>query len=284
MKSKKVLAPPWLACPNIERYSIGWRMGCGEDYILNWALWYEELDTEDTAEYQKLFPEPTTWKGYWKDNDESEYYENGDLCIGLWRSNGKPKYSLKQLKQDYCDGKKLDYIMFWGHQPAVDGHLTNSCLSQWWKSKFWSNVDNYCCMEQYMMAKKAELFCDKDILQQILSCEEPKQIKLLGCKIKNFNEEVWNEVKYTIVLYGSFMKFTQNADLKEFLLSTGNSILVEASPFDGIWGIKMRESDENARNPMKWRGENLLGFALMEVRDEIRKVCQHEDLCETISE
>lgn len=69
-------------------------------------------------------------------------------------------------------------------------------------------------------------------------------------------------------------------DLKKILLATGDSVLVEASSYDAIWGIKMASNDENATNPLKWRGSNLLGFALMEVRDELRRVCANEELCD----
>lgn len=130
-----------------------------------------------------------------------------------------------------------------------------------------------------MMAQKAELFGDKEISRQILDCSEPKKIKALGRKVKNFDEAVWDEVKYSIVLNGNYFKFSQNPELREFLLGTGDSILAEASPYDGIWGIKMRQTDENIYNPIKWKGENLLGFALMEARDEIRRVWKNADMC-----
>ena len=71
-------------------------------------------------------------------------------------------------------------------------------------------------------------------------------------------------------------------DLKKFLLATGDSVLVEASSYDAIWGIKMVSNDENTTNPLKWRGSNLLGFALMEVRDELRRVCANEELCDMV--
>ena len=67
-----------------------------------------------------------------------------------------------------------------------------------------------------------------------------------------------------------------------FLLSTGENILVEASPYDAVWGIRMSANNENSRNPMKWQGQNLLGFALMEVRDEISRVWEYAELCEKV--
>lgn len=179
------------------------------------------------------------------------------------------KYSLQTVQQDYQAGKKMDYILFWGHQPSKDHTLTMSCLSQWWLSDFIVDGQKYCCMEQFMMACKAKLFHDYQILDQILNCSDPKRIKALGRKIKGFDEEIWNQYKYSIVYYGNYMKFSQNEDLKTFLKQTGNKIIAEASPYDGIWGIKMSSQNEMAYNPMKWKGQNLLGFALMQVRDAL---------------
>ena len=278
LKDKVILLPPWLACPRIERYSIGWRMGYGEDYLMKWGEWYQTLSDEETVYYQGLFPEPPTWKGYWNNADECICYTHDKFCIEFWQNDGIPKYSLEQVQKDYRAGKNLKYCMFWKTQPATATHVDKGCLSQWQASPFFSVVTNYCCMEQFMMSKKAELFDDNEIMQQILSCKDPRKIKALGQKVRNFDETIWSKVKYSIVLNGNYMKFSQNPALKHFLLQTGDKILVEASPYDGIWGIKMDESDENAHNPLKWRGQNLLGFALMEVRDVLREVCKNESL------
>lgn len=276
LANKNILLPPWLAYPEIERYSIGWRMGGGEDYIGKWHRWYQKLSPQKSADYQELFPEPPTWKGFWNDTDECIYYEHGEFGIEFWQENGIPKYSLEQVRRDYRAGKKLKYCMFWKTQPASDRTLSRGCLSQWYKSHFFSVANHYCCMEQFMMSQKAKLFGDDEIMQQILSCDDPKKIKALGQKVRNFDETVWGEVKYSIVLNGNYKKFSQNPQLKNFLLQTGDKILVEASPYDGVWGIKMAESDENVQNPLNWRGQNLLGFALMEVRDALREVCKSE--------
>lgn len=131
-----------------------------------------------------------------------------------------------------------------------------------------------------MMAAKAELFRDQENRDKILKCSDPKQIKALGRQVWGFKQAVWDKFKYPIVLNGNWCKFSQNQMLREMLLSTGNSVLVEASPYDNIWGIGLSGSFAEAKNPQKWRGENLLGFALMEVRDELRRVNQNELLCD----
>ena len=201
-------------------------------------------------------------------------------AIGWGQRKAPPRPPRQWLQQEFAAGRKRELCLFWGHQPAEDGQLTKSCLSQWWMEDFYTTADSYLCMEQYMMAAKAELFDDKEIRDQILKCSDQKQIKALGRKVRGFEQKVWDKFKCAIVLLGNWHKFSQNRELREFLLSTGDSVLVEASPYDAIWGIRLAASSPEAQDPMKWRGQNLLGFALMEVRDELRRVTQNEMLCD----
>lgn len=99
---------------------------------------------------------------------------------------------------------------------------------------------------------------------------DPRHCKQLGRKVRNFSPAVWNEHKKEIVYKGNVEKFQQNEELEAFLLATGNKVLVEASPTDRIWGIGLGKHHADALSPSKWRGENLLGFTLMKVRDFIR--------------
>ncbi len=181
------------------------------------------------------------------------------------------KYDLNWLKNLHDEGMAIDFIFFWGHQPKKNRKIEKSCFSQWWKSDF-ANNDGviFSTAEKWMMFKKAELFKDEAILNEILALNEPKEIKSLGRQIRGFDQKVWDQQKYAIVLEGSLLKFTQNDTLRIFLISTSNKIIVEASPYDKIWGIGMKADEENFNNPNYWKGENLLGFALMEVRDIIK--------------
>ena len=280
LKDKKIMPPPWLAFPDIERYSIGWRIGYGEDYIYRFGDWLDTLSPEERKEYRSLFPEPITWKGWWDDEDSSEVLVHGDFFVEVWQPKGQPKYTKQWLQQEVTEGRKQEFCLFWGHQPSKDGSITKSCLSQWWMEDFYTMVDSYLYMEQYMMAGKAQLFGDEERRKEILACSDPKQIKALGRKVRGFDQVVWDKFKYAIVLNGNWCKFSQNRELREFLLSTGDSVLVEASPYDRIWGIQLSADTPEAQNPFRWRGENLLGFALMEVRDELRKVRKNEMLCD----
>ena len=120
------------------------------------------------------------------------------------------------------------------------------------------------------MAEKARLFDDQEIFNEIIVCDHLMEAKQLGRKVKRFNPDIWDRHKYEIVKRGNHHEFSQHEDLKEFLLSTKNRVLVEASPRDRIWGIGMSQNHENVENPNLWRGQNLLGFALMEVRDQLK--------------
>ena len=139
-------------------------------------------------------------------------------------------------------------------------------LSQWYSCMFTVEGVEYNCMEQYMMAKKALVFHDIIAYHQIMAAADPQKIKELGRNIRPFNNDVWIACREEIVYNGNLAKFRQNPVLLEKLLETGGSVLAEASPFDRIWGIGLSASDPAARDSSRWRGQNLLGKALMEVR------------------
>ena len=181
------------------------------------------------------------------------------------------KYSKTELIERIRKGETPEYLFFWGHQPSADGTLSNSCFSQWWKCEFSDGNIRYCCAEQFMMATKARKFYDAEIWYRILAEDDPGKMKELGRAVRWFDPLGWDKVKSRVVIEGNFLKFSQNPALREFLLATGNAVIVEASPRDCIWGIGMGKGNPDSRNPEKWRGENLLGFALMEVRDLLKE-------------
>lgn len=171
-----------------------------------------------------------------------------------------------QLVRLHRAGSRARYLCFWGHKPRDPGRIDRSCLSNWYPAAFELEGDHYVTTEHYMMAGKARLFGDEEMLAEILVAESPKAAKMLGRKVRNFDDEVWKRHCFDIVVAGNLAKFGQNEALGRYLLATGDAVLVEASPRDRIWGIGMGASNPNAQDPEKWRGSNLLGFALMEVR------------------
>lgn len=178
-------------------------------------------------------------------------------------------YKIEDLRNAYLRGKAFKFLFFWGHTPQSDGIVDKSCFSQWWMSPFVVEGTKYSCAEQYMMAEKARLFGDGEMLAAILQAKHPKEMKAFGRAVRSFDKDVWDSQCYEIVKRGSLAKFSQDPGLEDYLKSTKNRILVEASPRDRIWGIGMGQSNPDAENPMKWRGRNLLGFALTEARDEL---------------
>jgi ribA/ribD-fused uncharacterized protein len=152
-----------------------------------------------------------------------------------------------------------NYVFFW-----------NGIYSQWYKAPMTIDKMEYNSCEQYMMHQKALLFGDSEIAELIMNESNPKEQKKYGRMIKNFDKSVWDKNCLAIVYEGNLAKFSQNKDLKEEMLSTGNRIFVEASPFDNIWGIGMSEDSEGIENPSFWLGLNLLGQALTLVKQEIQ--------------
>ncbi len=152
-------------------------------------------------------------------------------------------------------------VYFWGAKKPY------GCFSQWFISPFTDGENKFNCCEQYMMFIKAILFQDFTTAQKILDEKIPKKQKELGRKVKNFNTTKWNEFKESIVFMGNYYKFNQNLDLKKILLSTSSKIY-EASPYDKIWGIGITK--KQADNGIKHKGQNLLGIALMTVREELK--------------
>ncbi len=176
-------------------------------------------------------------------------------------------YDRQWLTELFQRGKMPKAVYFWGHRSKTKNTVTKSCLSQWWPSKFKVNGQIYVSAEHWMMAEKARLFEADEILSKILSTRKPGAAKAFGRQIKRFDQAVWDAHKYDIVVRGSYHKFKQNRPLRDFLLTTHKRVLVEASPVDRIWGIRLAEDNPHCKNPLKWKGENCLGFALMSVRD-----------------
>lgn len=214
----------------------------------------------------------------WAENADGRQLHDDSVANGILRKDTaealsldeslKSKYDRKSLIDACNRGTQFEYLFFWGHTEKGD-QVSRACLSQWYPCKFVINGLEYNCAEQFMMAEKARLFGDDEVLEKIMASSEQKMIKALGRQVHGFDTNKWNRAKRNIVIRGNIAKFTQNSKLKDYLLSTGDKILVEASPYDKVWGIGMRASDKRAANPIQWNGENLLGFSLMVVRDNL---------------
>lgn len=144
-------------------------------------------------------------------------------------------------------------------------------FSNWYMMPFIHNGIQYNCGEQYMMYKKAILFKDAEVAELIMEQSHPRKQKFLGREVRGFDRNMWNSRCKSIMIEGLTQKFLQDTYSLNTLLDTGDSIIVEASPYDRIWGIGMSEDDPRARNPDLWQGTNWLGEVLMAVRNDIRQ-------------
>lgn len=142
----------------------------------------------------------------------------------------------------------------------------NGYLSNWYPCEFSVDGVKFTSSEQFMMYYKALLFGDMEIANKILSTSNCKDIKALGRQVRGFDETMWNLNKKQIMYNGLLAKFSQNRDLASKLISTGNEILAEASPYDKIWGIGLSTKDNRRFDKNRWLGQNLLGEILMMVR------------------
>ena len=169
-----------------------------------------------------------------------------------------------------ADGWRPDFLFFWGHKAKDINAVGKHVFSQWWPAAFKADGGRYPTAEHYMMAEKARLFGDDEMLEKIRRAESPADAKKLGRKVRGFDVARWEAVAFRRVIDGNIAKFGQNPALKAYLLATGDKVLVEASPMDRIWGIGMAASDPRAGTPEEWQGTNLLGFALMAARAELK--------------
>lgn len=151
-------------------------------------------------------------------------------------------------------------------------------LSQWHRSNFTVGGKVFNCSEQFMMFGKASFFDDYESAEKIMLSSDPREQKALGRKVKGFDIDRWSDVARRIVYAGNVARFSQNKELFDLLMKTGDATLVEASPYDIIWGIGLSADDKRAQNRATWNGRNWLGETLTRVREDIKNsnISQHD--------
>jgi ribA/ribD-fused uncharacterized protein len=181
-----------------------------------------------------------------------------------------PPDNLHDLRDRWSHGERWPLLHFWGHHPRPGQTSGPHMLSQWWPGAFvWEGV-TLPTAEHGMMLAKARLFGDAEIAEKILNTTAPDVAKRLGRKVRGFDTDKWEAAREEIVTSVNVAKFGQDPERLAYLLGTEDSVLIEASPSDTIWGIGLAEADPRARSPLEWRGLNLLGFALMRARGALR--------------
>lgn len=166
----------------------------------------------------------------------------------------------------------MNNVTTWEKETDTNIFFWNGPLSNWWWSPFDDTIVekqlHFESVEQFMMATKAYIFADFDIFDKIMKENDPKYQKALGRSVRNFDDVVWKKYARRLVYRGIYSKFNQNPELKALLLSTGDKILVEASPYDHVWGIGVHFDKVTLNN---WQGQNWLGQILMRVRKDLRE-------------
>lgn len=175
----------------------------------------------------------------------------------FWRDPGDDEESMPDGRWELVKNMEL-FTFFW-----------HGAFSNWYMSEFIIKGISYCCVEQFMMAQKALVFGDHDSYKLIMASRDPKEMKALGRGIKNFDGLKWHKVRKPIVKMAVMAKFRQNGIIYERLKATIGTTLVEASPYDDIWGIKLGADDPRAQARETWLGLNLLGEILTEAREEL---------------
>ena len=176
---------------------------------------------------------------------------------------------LEALRARVRDGESFSYLPFYGHT-AEPGRITDAVYSQFYPAEFRIDGVRYRWAEQWMMAAKARLFGDHEALAAILAAGDPLACKNIGRTVRNFDDGRWSAARFELVVAGNVAKFGQNQPLRDRLVGSGDAILVEAAPRDQIWGIGLGRTNPAVHDPLRWRGRNLLGFALVRVRAVLR--------------
>lgn len=145
----------------------------------------------------------------------------------------------------------------------------NGYLSNWYLSRFQIENISYSSMEQYMMYQKAIYFNDMITATKIIATEDVANIKAFGRSVSGYDDNYWNGIRQIVVYNGLLAKFSQNLELKDKLILTGNSVLAECAVKDKIWGIGLSMNNPDRFDKDKWKGQNLLGYSLMMVREKL---------------
>ncbi|PHI17971.1 hypothetical protein CEQ90_20380 [Lewinellaceae bacterium SD302] len=194
-----------------------------------------------------------------------------------------PNFPIKSYKGGYLIRQDIEYGLSGGNSTLFTPNFleeeyhffwhSSSPLSQWHICEFVVDEIKFTSTEQYMMYEKAKLFNDEYHMNQILETDNPRKQKEYGRLVGNFDATIWNEKSLKIVYAGNYQKFSQNEKLRNHLVSTKGKTIVEASPYDKIWGIGLSKKDSSVRDIREWKGRNLLGIILTEVRENLLGKC-----------
>lgn len=199
---------------------------------------------------------------WWTQESYDYYHEWLAETVDILKKAGKIPDKLK------VSGKEVDAYFF--HRPEEP----HGYLSNWFSSPFDLDGMHFTSVEQYIMYRKCKIFGDEISAKAVLATEDTATQQAIGRKAAGYIGSIWAGMRQMVVLRGLMAKFSQNEDLKQKLLDTGDAYLVECAGSDKIWACGIRLNDDKRFNAENWTGDNILGFALMEVREMLREAVE----------
>ena len=285
IKEKTLMPPPFLEFSTYGRYSMGWRMGMGEGYVMKFGAWLKRFCREDQAVYKNLFPAPITLFDYWdNDFDKMEFpeeYEHGELFSYRWSLTGSTKYDMAWFRK--AIGEKGTHRFHFFENSIAYGKKEADPFSIWTYSPFvppcFPEGESMACAADFL-AYCAVLYTGRKGLIQSFwkNCGNPEALKSMGPKISRYTDVEWKKIFPEILALSQYFKFSQNSALRERLIASDDEIFLCMDSEDLLLGCRI-VTDPNT-GEQKIIGENLLGFAIMNARDEIRKIYGNLPLCE----
>lgn len=284
IEEKTLMEPPWIAFPSYGRYSLGWRMGAGESYLMAFFKWRSQLSDEDKRVYESLFPPPITMYDYWTPGDGEDLssaaeFARSNLFTYRWELSGSTKYSKKWLEEKV---KSNDDLKFKFYQNSFKPkHKQYELLSTWCPVKFPASCayeeETMHSVEEYLLYCKALISRRKGLIKAVsFNMGYRDDLLKIKPKVDEFQSKTWDKMYPGMLALANYFKFAYDDFLREVLLSTGDDILVCLDK-DLKLGCKIQVDKENGKAILI--GENLLGFAIMNARDEIRKIYGNIELC-----
>ena len=285
IEEKTLMPPPFLVYPEYGRYSMGWRMGSGEGYAMKFGAWLKRFCEEDQEVYKNLFPAPITLFDYWDDDFEKmefpEDYVHEELFSYRWSLTGSTKYGMEWFRTAIKNEKTLRFRFF--ENSVAHGRKFVDLFSVWANTPFsppcFPEQERMSCAADYLIYCKS-LFTGRKLLIRTVweKLGNPDDIRAAAEKLAPYTSDEWKRIFPDILALSQYFKFALNPDLRKYLMSCEEDVFFCMDPNDLILGCQIVTDPTTGEQSIV--GENLLGFAIMNVREEIRKVYGNLSLCE----
>ena len=278
IEKKELMKPLWIVFPEYCQYSMAWRMGGGEDYADKFRKWFSQFSAEEKEVYRNLFPTPVGWYGWWSDADDfvedPTFYSKGDLFTGDWRPTGRNIYTAEWLNNKLRENTSVNII-------TCENSATSRMLpSGWGKTRFCAPAgepeSTFFSVMEFVLECQSLYFSD-ELLSELIyrAFDEPEEWSVLNLKIQSYTDEEWEALLPGLLAIGFYYQISQDEKLLKYVLASHDTnVYVVNDPKDRLLCGCL------AKDKSMLDGKNLLGFALMNARDEIYKIYENVGLCD----